>query len=88
MKEELVKQGKNHQKDSETKKMKDLVNNVVVDMVSSCCGMDFDYYSSSSFVVVALPFEHWLVEPCSLTLRKDLVASQTGLGSMMLILRG
>lgn len=37
---------------------------VVDDKVNSCCYMDFDYYSSSSFAAVALPFEHWLVEPC------------------------
>lgn len=37
----------------------------VVDGKASSCYyyMDFDD-SSSSFAVVALPFEHWLVEPC------------------------
>lgn len=68
------------------KKLKDLVRIDDDDMVNSCCYMDFDY-SSSSFVVVALPFERWLVEPCCLTLRKDLVASRMGLGLMRLVLR-
>ena len=36
-------------------------DDVADDKVNSC--KDFDY-SSSSFAAVALPFEHWLVEPC------------------------